>query len=135
MTDVPIRAGGDPATDSSSSDGQRLLEQSAAARARGDHWRAQQLASAAHQWERAEAVRLRHLAQAQEAWVRMTRAIEQAWDRDVAAATLDELCARNPSLKRAIASRDAAAERIGALGGTPPRPATTRAGHEPPAPR
>lgn len=135
MTDLPIRTPRDQAAGAGISYGQQLLEQSAAARARGDHWQAQQLASAAHKWARDESVRLRHLAQAQEDWARMTRVITQAWDRDAAAATLDELGARNPSLKRAVASREAAAERIRALGGTSPQPATTRQGDPPPPTR
>lgn len=123
MSHLPIRTEPDQADDSGIGYGQQLLDQSAAARDRGDHWKAQQLASAAHKWARDEVVRLRHLGQAQADWARMTRQIEQAWDRDASCATLDELSARNPTLKRTIATRDAAAERIRALGGTLPQSA------------
>lgn len=135
MSNLQTHTDYDQVTVASIGYGQQLLEQSAAARARGDHWRAQQLASAAHKWAREEVVRLRYLGQAQEEWTRMTREIKQAWDREVTCATLDELTARNPKLKRAIASREAAAVRIRALGGTLPQAATTHDGAEPPTSR
>lgn len=126
MSHLPIRTEEDQDSASSMGHGQQLLAQSAAARDRGDHWRAQQLASAAHKWARDEVVRLRHLGQAQEEWARAMRQIEQAWDRDRSCATLDELSARHSELKRVIASSEAAAERIRALGGTLPQSATIR---------
>lgn len=125
MSHLPIHAEPDQASSSGLGHGQQLLEQSAAARDRGDHWKAQQLASAAHKWARDEVVRLRHVGQAQEEWARAMRQIEQAWDRDRSCATLAELSARHPELKRAIASSDAAAERVRALGGTLPQAAAT----------
>lgn len=88
-----------------------LIAQSRSARARGEHWTAQQLASEAHKWAMEELVRLQHLAYAQQALERVTKQLNDAWDRDRSCATLDELRERHPEFKRLIASWETAEQR------------------------
>lgn len=94
---------------------QDLLDQAAAARSHGDHWAAQQLASAAHKWAMDERIRLQRLTQAQEELARTTKQLERAWDRDRSCTTLAELRERHSEFRHVITSWEAAEERVRVL--------------------
>lgn len=79
-----------------------LTEQSVLARNRGDHWSAQQYATAAHKWAMDEHVRLQRLAHARESLAAATRQLEATWDKDRECTTIEELRERHPEFKRVI---------------------------------
>src|SRR5690554_4258136 len=73
-----------------------LLEQSEQARARGNHWEAQQFATAAHKLAMDERTRLQRLQQARAELETATRQLNIAWDKDREAKTVEELLERHP---------------------------------------
>ncbi|HUZ00134.1 MAG TPA: hypothetical protein VMU89_07265 [Thermomicrobiaceae bacterium] len=94
---------------------QDLLRQSADARKRGDHWSAQQLASAAHRWEMQELARLRHLAYEEEQLRLVAKRLQEALDRDPSCATLSEFRERHPEHKRLFTAVQEAENRVSDL--------------------
>lgn len=89
-----------------------LIKQAAQARNKGEHWQAQRLASAAHKWAMTELARLQRLEQAQLWLDETTKRLERAWDQDRACATVDDLRAQHPELKRLITTWESAQERV-----------------------
>jgi hypothetical protein len=89
-----------------------LIEQSRGARRRGDHWAAQQFATAAHKWAMDELVRLRRLALAQESLATATRQLETNWDKDRECTTIAELHERHPEFRRVITAWEQAKQRV-----------------------
>ena len=100
---------------------QRLIDQSAEARRRGNHWRAQQLVSIAHRWAMAERTRLQRLSKAQEEFAGMTVQLQRAWDRDRSCATVADLRARHPEFRGTIGRWETAQQQVRMLEApTPP---------------
>jgi hypothetical protein len=92
-----------------------LISQAKEARIQGEHWKAQQLASAAHKWAMSELTRLQRLEQAQ-AWLTETnKRLEKAWDQDRDCKTLEELREKHPEFKRAISACETAQQRVDEL--------------------
>lgn len=89
-----------------------LINRAQQARIHGEHWQAQQLASAAHKWAMTEIARLQRLEQAQQWLTEATKRLERAWDQDRACATVDELRSQHPEFKRVISTWESAQERV-----------------------
>ena len=89
-----------------------LMEQSAAARTRGDHWAAQQLATEAHKWAMDERTRLQRLDQARRALETATRRLNTTWDRDRECETIEELQERHPEFKSVITTWEKAQQLV-----------------------
>ncbi len=89
-----------------------LIDQAKRARTQGEHWKAQQLASAAHKWAMTELTRLQRLEHAQGWLTETTKRLDRAWDQDRACATIDELREHHPELKRVITTWESAQERV-----------------------
>lgn len=98
-----------------------LIEQSREARRQGDHWSAQQYATAAHKWVLEERTRLKRLVQARQALVSATRQLNAAWDKDRECETIEELRERHPEFKRVITVYQEAEARVSTLE-NPPSP-------------
>ncbi|HUZ00553.1 MAG TPA: hypothetical protein VMU89_09385 [Thermomicrobiaceae bacterium] len=94
---------------------QALLEQSVAARQRGDHRLAQHLASAAHKWAMDEINRLQRLQHAQLARDQAREQLERAWDRDRDCATVAELRERHPEFRAVITRWEVAEAQVSGL--------------------
>ncbi len=89
-----------------------LIDRAKQARVDGEHWKAQQLASAAHKWAMSELTRLQRLEQAQ-TWLSETnKRLERAWDQDRACKTIDELRENHPEFKRVITTWETAQARV-----------------------
>jgi len=99
-----------------------LIDRAQKARIQGEHWQAQQLASAAHKWAMTELARLQRLEQAQQWLAETARRLERAWDQDRACATVDELRAGHPEFKRVISAWESAEERVRELVDAGPQP-------------
>ena len=100
-----------------------LIEQSRVARRQGDHWSAQQYATAAHKWVLEERTRLKRLEQARTALSSATRQLNAAWDKDRECETIEELLDRHPEFKRVITVFKEAEARVSTLE-NPPAPET-----------
>ncbi len=92
-----------------------LIEQSREARREGNHWAAQQYATAAHRWVFEERTRLKRLAQARTALTSATRQLNAAWDKDRECETIEELRERHPEFKRVITVFQEAEARVTSL--------------------
>jgi hypothetical protein len=97
-----------------------LLDQSACARARGDHLLAQQFATGAHKWAMGEHRRLQRLVHAREALTVATRYLDTAWAKDRACTTVAELRERHPEFKRVISGWELAQQLVSKLDAPPP---------------
>jgi hypothetical protein len=89
-----------------------LIEQSRCARSRGDHWAAQQFATAAHKWAMDEHTRLQRLARARESLAAARRQLEATWDKDRECTTIAELRERHPEFKRVISVWERAQQEV-----------------------
>ncbi len=89
-----------------------LIAQARRARKDGEHWKAQQLASAAHKWAMSELTRLQRLEQAQKWLAETNKRLERAWDQDRTCKTIDELRENHPEFKRVITTFESAQERV-----------------------
>jgi hypothetical protein len=89
-----------------------LISQAKRARTAGEHWKAQQLASAAHKWAMSELTRLQRLEQAQAWLAETTKRLERAWDQDRGCKTVDELRENHPEFKRVITTWESAQARV-----------------------
>ena len=89
-----------------------LIDRAKKARVDGEHWKAQQLASAAHKWAMSELTRLQRLEQAQSWLSETTKRLERAWDQDRACKTVDELRENHPEFKRVITTWESAQARV-----------------------
>ncbi len=96
-----------------------MIEQSREARRCGDHWAAQQFATAAHKWALDEHTRLQRLAHARESLAAAGRQLQTVWDKHPECATIAELLDSHPEFKRVITARDAAEQRVGDLEQSP----------------
>ncbi len=89
-----------------------LIDQAKRARIEGEHWKAQQLASAAHKWAMTELTRLQRLEQAQKWLAETNKRLERAWDQDRACKTIEELRENHPEFKRVITTWESAQARV-----------------------
>lgn len=76
-----------------------LLEQSASARSRGDHWTAQKLATEAHKGAMDERNRIQKLMQARKVLDAATQRVVTTRGRDTECTTDEELLAKHPEFK------------------------------------
>jgi hypothetical protein len=89
-----------------------LIKQSVRARARGDHWAAQQLASEAHRFAMEEQTRLQRLMHAEEALAQAKRQLQSAWDKAPECETVEELQEQHPEYKRLITAWENATQQV-----------------------
>lgn len=92
-----------------------LLEQSQAARNKGDHWAAQKFATEAHKWAMDERTRLQRLAQARDALVTAKRRLETSWDKDRECETVAELHEKHPEFRSVITTWEKAQQLVAEL--------------------
>lgn len=100
-----------------------LLEQSASARSRGDHWTAQKLATEAHKGAMDERTRIQRLIQARKALESATRRLETTRARDPESANDEELIERHPEFKSVVTAWEKANQAVQELEN--PSPAET----------
>lgn len=81
---------------------EHLLEESASARRRGDHWTAQKLATEAHKGAMDERTRMQRLMQARKALDAATKRLETTRARDPECTSNAELIERHPEFKSVV---------------------------------
>jgi len=103
-----------------------LIGQAKQARTQGEHWKAQQLASAAHKWAMTELTRLQRLDQAEKWLAETNKRLEKAWDQDRDCTTIDQLRETHPELKRVITTWESAQQRVQELLASEPETSTLK---------
>lgn len=104
---------------------QELMERSESARSRGDHWRAQMYATAAHKWAMDERSRLQRLAVARESLSRAKKRLEPT-EEDLDRVTAAELRERHPDYRAAITAWEKADQTVRELEAPLPDQVTSR---------
>jgi hypothetical protein len=89
-----------------------LLEQSAAARSRGDHWTAQKLATRAHQCAMDDHARIQRLSNAYKMLDAANRRVETARARDPECTTDEEFLNLHPEFKALFSAREKALQSV-----------------------
>lgn len=96
-----------------------LIEQSENARDRGDHWAAQQFATAAHKWAMDECTRLQRLAHARSALADAAKRLESTRERFPECTTIEELHERHPESRGVITTHQKAQQLVEELAAPP----------------